>query len=127
MSIQPPHSHWVFDWLDLHNIRDLEHAHKQLESWRAFDELKELASAAHRRDLPAVPEPATALLAARGLDLSGELTYNNPSCRRAEVDQLFRSIWHYFDQIVVGDVITPISLIIGNSWLSTISNGFCRI
>lgn len=93
--------YWVYDWLDDHGLRDAEEATKALRSKKGVGSL--VAAAPADIDLTPLPPSNTSILAGRGLDLSGELDCYASSCRLRQVDDLFASVWHYFDEIVVAD------------------------
>jgi len=94
--------YWLFKWLDEHSATDLESAESLLSNSQAVEDLREKATAASE-SLRAPIQEGISVLAGRGLDLSGHLDCNAPSCRRRQVDDLFKHVWHYFDNIVVSD------------------------
>jgi hypothetical protein len=97
--------YWVFDWLEAHGVSTLEDARRALASPGGVTDLIARAEAARAK--PLRPDVADYSLAAgRGIDLSGHLDCNHPSCRQRQVDDLFRHAWHYFDQIIVADSVT---------------------
>jgi hypothetical protein len=77
-----------------------------LESPDVLSELKEVAGLVveNWRESAVIPRPRS-LIAGAGIDLSGRLDCNASSCRRAQVDRLFRRTWHYFETIVARDAI----------------------
>ena len=96
------HQYWLFDWLDQYSVKDLDKARKLLSNEAAREEMRSLAkgSASNRHQ-----DRVNSILAGRGIDLSGHLDCNGASCRRRQVDELFRRVWHYFDKIVVADAV----------------------
>ena len=46
------------------------------------------------------------MVAGAGADLYDGLQCPNPVCQKHSIDKLFRQVWHYFDQIVIGDNLT---------------------
>jgi hypothetical protein len=96
-------TYWLYTWLDSHGIRNAQQAGLALRRRKVVDDLREQAFAATREQGQEISKDSYSLMAARGLDLSGELCCPSPSCRRVQVDQLFSHAWHYFDRIVIAD------------------------
>jgi hypothetical protein len=94
--------YWLFRWLDEHSVSDIQSAVSLLSNSKAVEDLREKAAAAQEA-LHTPIQGDVSILAGRGLDLSGQLDCNGASCRRRQVDELFRPVWHYFDDIVVAD------------------------
>jgi hypothetical protein len=100
------HEYWVYTWLDSNRIETIEALGNSLASAGIIDELKQAAELVVEswRSSPVEARPLS-LIAGAGIDLSGRLDCNATSCRRAQVDRLFRRAWHYFDTIVARDAI----------------------
>ncbi len=97
---------WVYTWLDSRGIRTLDQLKAALASAAEIDDLKQAARLVVDtwRSSPPEPRPRS-LIAGAGIDLSGRLDCSATSCRRAQVDRLFRRAWHYFETIVARDSI----------------------
>jgi hypothetical protein len=97
--------YWLFNWLDLHGINDLPAAEIALSTPALVEELHDVAGQA--KNIPTQSQPGeTVILAGRGLDLTGKLDCPTSKCRQRQVDELFRKAWHYFDRIIVDDVVS---------------------
>jgi hypothetical protein len=97
----------VFDWIEDSDIGSLSQAADLLANPSVLDELRARAEIWTKSKTP-VKADDFSVLAGAGIDLCGG--YNacpSPTCMRAQVDALFRKVWHYFDRIVVRDVFTP--------------------
>jgi len=98
--------YWVYTWLDSHRIRTLDDARSQLAETGVLEDLKVNADLVIENWLASEPTARpSSLIAGAGIDLSGRLDCNATSCRRAQVDRLFRRAWHYFETIVARDAI----------------------
>lgn len=98
--------YWVYTWLDSNRIRNIDELKTSLARAGVLDELKQAADLVVEswRSSPVEARPLS-LIAGAGIDLSGRLDCNATSCRRAQVDRLFRRAWHYFQTIVARDAI----------------------
>jgi hypothetical protein len=96
-------SYWVYDWMDAHGISTKEHAQLVLMNPVAVQDLRDRAAVV--QSLAEVEAP-NSILAGRGIDLSGHLDCYTFDCRRRQLDNLFRRVWHYFDFVVVEDNLT---------------------
>lgn len=97
-----PDTYWLYNWLDARGIRTTEDAGAIIANKEAQEDLVEQAITATAALPTEAPSPYS-LVAARDLDLSGNLGCPSSGCRRRQVDSLFRRSWHYFDTIVVAD------------------------
>jgi len=97
--------YWLYNWLDVQGITSLHDAEARLQAPEVRESLKELALENRQDDTPPVAS-GPAIVAGCGLDLSGYLDCSDDSCRRFQVDRLFRQAWFYFDRIVVDDAVT---------------------
>lgn len=99
---------WVFDWLKDNNITSLDQAAILLPKYKVIDDLQARAVSADENDVDP-PQTEIQVVAGTGIDLSGNgAVCPHPDCMRAQVDELFRRVWHYFDRIVVRDAFTPV-------------------
>ena len=96
--------YWVFRWLDEYHIASVRAAELLLSNPIAVEDLRERASHAVKTARDPVLD-CVGIVAGRGIDLSGRLDCNHPNCRKRQVDDLFRHVWHYFDRIIVEDPI----------------------
>lgn len=96
--------YWLFNWLDANHITDTETAKRALSERSVLEDLKEVANQ-ETPTLEPIQKDEPAILAGRILDLSGNLDCDTPSCRELRVNTLFRKAWHYFDRIIVADVV----------------------
>jgi hypothetical protein len=93
---------WLYRWLDEHEITSSEQAKSLLRPRsRAVRRLHELAAADPLGQLPPYQGDGAALVAGRGIDLSGDLDCCQDVRQRTQVDVLFGRVLHYFDEIVV--------------------------
>jgi hypothetical protein len=93
---------WLYQWMDEYGIATLEQAKSLLHPHkRAVRRLEEIAAAVPWRALSAHSGAGTAIVAGRGIDLSGDLDCCHQVCQRKQVDALFGRVLHYFDEIVV--------------------------
>lgn len=96
---------WAYNWLDLYGIQDLEHARATLSNSSAIDNLQQMASIASKVEKESFSDD-NFIVAGRGIDLTGHLDCSASSCRKRQVEELFKKAWHYFDRIVVADAIS---------------------
>jgi hypothetical protein len=98
--------YWVYTWLDSHGIRTIDEFKARLDSAGVIEDLKQSAELVIKSwQTSRVAARPLSLIAGAGIDLSGRLDCNATSCRRAQVDRLFRRAWHYFETIVARDAI----------------------
>jgi hypothetical protein len=72
-----------------------------------------------RTAIPTSVKNENAIIAGRGLDLTGKLECGTSTCRQRQVNELFRKAWHYFDWIVVDDAVSHQVL---SHWEETVVN-----
>lgn len=96
---------WVFDWLQesgLDSDEKIQSAFRDRKVYRNFQETaRELGSVPVDK---AIEKPS--LVAGAGIDLTGAGFCTEPACIRAQVGDLVRHAWHYFDKVSVNDL-TP--------------------
>src|SRR5271169_3499911 len=94
---------WLYDWMDANGVRSTSQAIRLLAQPKARELLSTLATEADGTPRGLAASDGISLVAARGLDLSGELDCEHLECLQREVETLFRRVWHYFDYIVVAE------------------------
>jgi hypothetical protein len=96
---------WIFDWLQENGIDTDEGAAKVFTDRRLFKNFQFAAQQVGVAKLGEQdPPPGIAILAGRGIDLTGDLVCSNGACLRNQVDTLLRHVWHYFDYIYIHDL-----------------------
>jgi hypothetical protein len=102
-------SYWVFDWLRENRLTSLEDVATFLPKYRVLDVLRQRAADFLGREAASRPPSERSIVAGMGLDLAGGgIVCASPSCLRGQVDKLMRHVWHYFDTVVVDDVLTSL-------------------
>jgi len=101
MRNQGANPYWLYSWL----------ASRKIES--RSDAERELAKPGTLRDLTEIAERWTGeaetdmsgynLAAGTGLRLNDELSCSSSTCRKRQVDILFRHAWHYFNNVLIPD------------------------
>lgn len=96
-----PKDFWLYQWLDSYLIKSPQQAMRLLREPGTIPSLMQAAveAAAIRSDVDR--DIGFPLVAGSSLDLSGEVACQNFPCLKRQVDELFRSAWHYFDRIVI--------------------------
>ncbi len=97
-------TYWFFEWLDDSGIGTFEQFQSAIQDPNTLELLRQKASEHLDHSPLSLPD---SIAAASDLDLSGELSCRNVACRIAQVEQLFRRAWFYFDSIIISDTITP--------------------
>lgn len=92
---------WLYRWLDSYLVRSPEQAMRLLREPGARAALMEEAAEAATTRPDVDKDIGFPLVAGSGLDLSGKLNCQNFPCLKEQVDEIFRSAWHYFDRIVI--------------------------
>ncbi len=111
---QEPSTYWLLTWLDSQKIRNVEQAAAALAKPSTINELRDVAGQwAESVDAPPL---GLNLVAGSGLRLEDDLTCPSPSCRRQQVDVLFRHAWHYFDRILLPDGVGRVLLEPSEAW-----------
>lgn len=95
-------TYWLFGWLDSYRVTTVQQLRNLLGNPSCLIELKEVAEVWWNAASP-VPPPGVNLVAGTGLRLDDLLTCPSLTCRRQQVDVLFRHAWHYFDYILLPD------------------------
>ncbi len=98
---------WLSEWLDEEGFRSLAQVEKAL---RLHPVRRKLVRRAREvpRDVGYDSEDLSApVVASTNVDLSGFTGCAAGACRIQAVDDLFRRVWHYFDQIVVSGPAAP--------------------
>jgi hypothetical protein len=93
---------WLYDWVDEFEVAGREDADALLRPGSAaVRRLHEIASGEEWGPAQPYSGVGPAILAGRGLDLSGNLDCCHYVCQKRQVDALFGRVLHYFDDIVV--------------------------
>ncbi len=93
---------WLYEWIDEYEVGSTEEARKLLRPRsRSLRRLHELAAAVEWGPLAPYEGVGSALLAGRGIDLSGDLDCCHEVCQTKQVDELFGRALHYFDNLVI--------------------------
>jgi len=96
----PPHEpYWLLQWLRTVKSRSRADLIRVLESKKEIARLQRLAADARS---PARGPMKRAVVAGRGADMS-EHGCMTPACRRHQIDDTFRRVWFYFDEVVLAD------------------------
>jgi hypothetical protein len=104
---------WLYEWLDSYLIATPQQAQKVLQQKAGRESLREAAAEVTYR-LPTIDaNDRESIVAGARLDLSGQLLCTHWECLKKQVDELFASIWHYFDRAVV---VGPSARLISESW-----------
>lgn len=97
-----PADFWLYRWIDEFQVSSIKTAVQRLKQDKAaLVRLDELASADRWSPLGEYKSAGPAILAGRGIDLSGDLGCSHHDCQTAQVDALFSRVLHYFDDIIV--------------------------
>lgn len=96
-----PNQFWLYRWIDEEDVRSPDGVSRILADKKAIKRLHEFAVADADIWEGLAEDSANPIVAGRAIDLSGELDCNHLNCLKAKVDDLFRRVWHYFDEIVV--------------------------
>lgn len=97
-------SFWMYDWLDERGIRSPADAKRVLARPRGLRSLQAAAQAAAdapRSNVVPLDHTEGVIAAGRSMDLSGVLDCMHWECLTRKLDDLFRNVWHYFDEVVV--------------------------
>jgi hypothetical protein len=101
--------YWVLQWLQDHHITSLQEANDLLPKYKVLDTLRQRATDFAAASQEPTVEGGPLILAGTGVDLwGGRMVCPGPSCLRNQVDTLLKHVWHYFDKVVVDDVLTPL-------------------
>lgn len=93
---------WLYEWIDEYDVRSVDDARRLLRPGSAATRrLHDLAAEVTWGPLPAYDGGGVALVAGRGIDLSGDLDCCHAVCQTRQVDALFGRTLHYFDEVVV--------------------------
>ncbi|MEZ7131383.1 hypothetical protein ACBR40_39135 [Nonomuraea sp. AD125B] len=96
--------HWLYSFIDEYSIKSSDDFHRAMHFPGPIKRLEELAQAAatDRLCMPTMPEGA--ILAGRGIDMSGEVGCFGYECVRHDVDLSYARILTYFDYVVAEGV-----------------------
>jgi hypothetical protein len=103
----------MYQWLDNYMVKSPERASLLLKQSAPLHDLRQMAAEVKPALSTVRHDDGPAIVAGRGLDLSGALGCTHWECIKQEVDDLFAQVWHYFDQIVV---VGPSAVHISDLW-----------
>lgn len=94
---------WFYDWMDEMGIQNDDDAERAIRSKIGLSRLRASAEAAQPGSFPGPPVPSdqATVLAGRAVDLSALVGCAKLGCQKAGIDNLFRSVWHSFDRVIV--------------------------
>jgi hypothetical protein len=93
---------WLYRWLDEFELNSSTDVEKLLQpSAKAVKRLHEIAASQPWQPPEPYSRAGPAIVAGRGIDLSGDLDCCHRVCQTRQVDALFGRALHYFDEIVV--------------------------
>lgn len=95
-------AYWLSGWLESKKVDTAERAASLLSDQSELNEMRDVA-AQWSASVGTYKPVGSNLVAGTGLRLDDRLTCPNPTCRRQQVDVLFRHAWHYFDQVLLCD------------------------
>jgi hypothetical protein len=96
-----PKDFWLYQWLDSYLIKSPQQAMRLLRDPRTIPSLMQAAVEAAAVPSDVDQDIGFPIVAGSSLDLSGEVACQDFPCLKKQVDELFRSAWHYFDRIVI--------------------------
>jgi hypothetical protein len=96
--------HWLWDWMDENGISSVDAAERAMRRKNVLRDLRERA--ADWEPILGQALQGTSVIAGAGADLRSGLQCPRAACQKHSIDELFRRVWHYFDQIVLNDDIT---------------------
>ena len=108
-------NYWLLGWLESNKVKSVAQAAALLAKPLRIRELRraaELWSESMGTNAP----PGLNLVAGTGLCLDDLLTCPSPTCRRRQVDVLFRHARHYFDRVLLPDGVGDLLLHPPRSW-----------
>jgi hypothetical protein len=93
---------WLYKWMNEFDVRTEAEVYRFLRPGHPLAaRLLEIAESVEDEALEPLNHSGEAILAGRGIDLSGELDCCHNVCQTTQVDALFSRALHYFDEIVV--------------------------
>lgn len=93
---------WLYRWLDEFELKSSTDVERLLlPPAKAVRRLHEIAASEPWEPPEPYSSPGPAIVAGRGIDLSGDLDCCHRVCQARQVDALFGRALHYFDEIVV--------------------------
>lgn len=95
-------TYWLLGWLESNKVTSVDKVAELLRKPSQIREMRKVAGDWWEAVVDYVPDGVN-LVAGTGLRLNDELTCPSPSCRRLQVDVLFRHAWHYFDRVLLPD------------------------
>lgn len=95
--------YWFLTWLESKRVTTKSEAAFLLGKPSSIGELRMVAEQWSQNAV--APPPALNLVAGAGLRMNDPMSCPSPNCRRHQIEVLFRHAWHYFDSILLPDVI----------------------
>jgi hypothetical protein len=93
---------WLYKWMDEYGVASQEDGRRLLKPGSsAVRRLADIAASVTWEPLAPYRSESSAILAGRGIDLSGDLDCCHLACQIDQVDALFRRTLHYFDRIII--------------------------
>jgi hypothetical protein len=108
-------TYWLVGWLEANKVRTVPQAAALLAKPPRVRELRKVAEQWWESVGTHVPAGLN-LVAGTGLRLDDDLTCPNPTCRRQQIDVLFRHAWHYFDRVLLPDGVGELLLYPPRGW-----------
>jgi hypothetical protein len=97
----PTDDFWLYQWLDSYLVKSPREARKLLQQRTSLKTLRDTIAEAANGRLTVDQDSGPVIVAGSGLDLSGQLDCTHHECLIRQVNTLLRSVWHYFDRIVI--------------------------
>jgi hypothetical protein len=92
--------YWLLEWMQSNELKEPCDVERLLSERYIIAKLGELADSANQQ-VGDILRTNNAIIGGRGLDLSAEPTGAGADELVQEVDRIFGTVWHYFDEIVV--------------------------
>jgi hypothetical protein len=92
---------WLYQWLDSYLVKSPREARKLLQQKSSLKTLRDTIAEAADKRIAVDQDRRPVIVAGSGLDLSGQLDCTHHECLMRQVNTLLRSVWHYFDRIVI--------------------------
>jgi hypothetical protein len=95
-------NYWLLSWLEANKVKTIDQAAALLAKPSQVRDLRKVAGQWWESVGTHAP-PGLNLVAGTGLRLDDDVTCPSPTCRRQQIDVLFRHAWHYFDRVLLPD------------------------
>jgi hypothetical protein len=114
-AIRDHPTYWLLGWLEANKIKTVAQAAALLAKPPRVRELRKVAEQWWESVGTYAPVGSN-LVAGTGLRLDDDLTCPSPTCRRQQIDVLFRHAWHYFDRVLLPDGVGELLLHPPRGW-----------